>query len=186
MDKGSNISFPLDSGSTVYNGSGISVGGKASTDILHAAGGTTKIKTLNGESMLGEGNIVIDPSSVPVSLSWYNRTSSQQDATINLTIGDTTVNLFPNIFKLFKAGKVSTSESLSIELTANPGVSGVPQVPTSLCQWSIPLADSNTAGIISSEDKAKLDNLSDPKNLLAYGVEWDSTNSSPVLTRSSK
>lgn len=41
-------------------------------------------------------------------------------------IGDTTVNLFPNIFKLFKAGKVSTSESLSIELTANPGVSGVP------------------------------------------------------------
>lgn len=145
MDKGSNISFPLDSGSTVYNGSGISVGGKASTDILHAAGGTTKIKTLNGESMLGEGNIVIDPSSVPVSLSWYNRTSSQQDATINLTIGDTTVNLFPNIFKLFKAGKVSTSESLSIELTANPGVSGVPQVPTSLCQWSIPLADSNTA-----------------------------------------
>lgn len=183
MDKGSNISFPLDSGSTVYNGSGISVGGKASTDILHAAGGTTKIKTLNGESMLGEGNIVIDPSSVPVSLSWYNRTSSQQDATINLTIGDTTVNLFPNIFKLFKAGKVSTSESLSIELTANPGVSGVPQVPTSLCQWSIPLADSNTAGIISSEDKAKLDNLSDPKNLLAYGVEWDSTNSSPVLTR---
>lgn len=137
MDKGSNISFPLDSGSTVYNGSGISVGGKASTDILHAAGGTTKIKTLNGESMLGEGNIVIDPSSVPVSLSWYNRTSSQQDATINLTIGDTTVNLFPNIFKLFKAGKVSTSESLSIELTANPGVSGVPQVPTSLCQWSI-------------------------------------------------
>ena len=183
MDKGSNISFPLDSGSTVYNGSGISVGGKASTDILHAAGGTTKIKTLNGESMLGEGNIVIDPSSVPVSLSWYNRTSSQQDATINLTIGDTTVNLFPNIFKLFKAGKVSTSESLSIELTANPGVSGVPQVPTSLCQWSIPLADSNTAGIISSEDKAKLDNLSDPKNLLAYGVEWDSTNSSPVLAR---
>lgn len=125
MDKGSNISFPLDSGSTVYNGSGISVGGKASTDILHAAGGTTKIKTLNGESMLGEGNIVIDPSSVPVSLSWYNRTSSQQDATINLTIGDTTVNLFPNIFKLFKAGKVSTSESLSIELTANPGVSVV-------------------------------------------------------------
>lgn len=103
--------------------------------------------------------------------------------TIDLTIGDTTVNLFPNIFKLFKAGKVSTSESLSIELTANPGVSGVPQVPTSLCQWSIPLADSNTAGIISSEDKAKLDNLSDPKNLLAYGVEWDSTNSSPVLTR---
>lgn len=75
MDKGSNISFPLDSGSTVYNGSGISVGGKASTDILHAAGGTTKIKTLNGESMLGEGNIVIDPSSVPVSLSWYNRTT---------------------------------------------------------------------------------------------------------------
>lgn len=90
MDKGSNISFPSDSGSTVYNGSGISVGGKASTDILHAAGGTTKIKTLNGESILGEGNIVIDPSSVPVS---------------------------------------------------------------------------------------------DPKNLLAYGVEWDSTNSSPVLTR---
>ena len=45
------------------------------------------------------------------------------------------------------------------------------------------MADSNTAGIISSEDKAKLDNLSDPKNLLAYGVEWDSTNSSPVLTR---
>lgn len=73
MDKGSNISFPLDSGSTVYNGSGISVGGKASTDILHAAGGTTKIKTLNGESMLGEGNIVIDPSSVPVSLSWYKK-----------------------------------------------------------------------------------------------------------------
>lgn len=42
MDKGSNISFPLDSGSTVYNGSGISVGGKASTDILHAAGYITK------------------------------------------------------------------------------------------------------------------------------------------------
>ena len=45
------------------------------------------------------------------------------------------------------------------------------------------MADSNTAGIISSEDKAKLDNLSVPKYLLAYGVEWDSTNSSPVLTR---
>lgn len=44
MDKGSNISFPSDSGSTVYNGSGISVGGKASTDILHAAGGTTNCK----------------------------------------------------------------------------------------------------------------------------------------------
>lgn len=52
MDKGSSISFPLDSGSTVYNGFGVSVGGKASTDILHAAGGTTKVKTLNGESIL--------------------------------------------------------------------------------------------------------------------------------------
>lgn len=58
MDKGSNISFPSDSGSTVYNGSGISVGGKASTDILHAAGGTTKIKTLNGESILGEEDMI--------------------------------------------------------------------------------------------------------------------------------
>lgn len=75
MDKGSNISFPLDSGSTVYNGSGISVGGKASTDILHAAGGTTKIKTLNGESMLGEGKLPRGKHEIGFKeLSWNKKT----------------------------------------------------------------------------------------------------------------
>lgn len=158
---------------------------KASTDILHAAGGTTKIKTLNGESMLGEGNIVIDPFKCFQYLqAGIIRTSSQQDATINLTIGDHSKPISLIYSNYFKAGKVSTSESLSIELTANPGVSGVPQVPTSLCQWSIPFWLTVIPQVLY-QVRIRLSQITylTQKNLLAYGVEWDSTNSSPVLTR---
>lgn len=38
---------------------GIFIKDKTSSDLLHAAGGTTKLKTINSQSLLGEGNIEI-------------------------------------------------------------------------------------------------------------------------------
>lgn len=170
-----NITFPQEKG--------IVISGKSDSDLLTATGKSTTLKTINGTTLFGSDNIEIDTSNVPVSLEWYKRNSLSEEATINLNIGRSKVNLFPNIFNLFTSGIAHTQTSLYLELSANPGAGSLPQAPTSLCQWKIPLADNNTAGIISSKDKSKLDSLSDPKNLLAYGVEWDYTNNSPILTR---
>ena len=41
----------------------ITVSGKTSTDLLNAAGGTTVLKTIGGESLLGEGNIELATNS---------------------------------------------------------------------------------------------------------------------------
>ena len=38
---------------------GISIRNKTSSDLLNAAGSTTKLKTINSQSLLGEGNIEI-------------------------------------------------------------------------------------------------------------------------------
>lgn len=170
-----NITFPQEKG--------IVISGKSDSDLLTATGKSTTLKTINGTTLFGSDNIEIDTSNISVSLEWYKRDSLSEEATINLNIGRSKVNLFPNIFNLFTSGIAHTQTSLYLKLSANPGVSSSPQAPTSLCQWKIPLADNNTAGIISSKDKSKLDSLSDPKNLLAYGVEWDYTNNSPILTR---
>lgn len=170
-----NITFPQEKG--------IVISGKSDSDLLTATGKSTTLKTINGTTLFGSDNIEIDTSNISVSLEWYKRNSLSEEATINLNIGRSKVNLFPNIFNLFTSGIAHTQTSLYLELSANPGVGSLPQAPTSLCQWKIPLADNNTAGIISSKDKSKLDSLSDPKNLLAYGVEWDYTNNSPILTR---
>ena len=170
-----NITFPQEKG--------IVISGKSDSDLLTATGKSTTLKTINGTTLFGSDNIEIDTSNISVSLEWYKRNSLSEEATINLNIGRSKVNLFPNIFNLFTSGIAHTQTSLYLELSANPGAGSLPQAPTSLCQWKIPLADNNTAGIISSKDKSKLDSLSDPKNLLAYGVEWDYTNNSPILTR---
>lgn len=66
----------LDSGSTVSHGislfdsstdksadftlEGITLKDKTNQDLLHAAGGTTKLKTINGQSLLGSGNITLE------------------------------------------------------------------------------------------------------------------------------
>lgn len=161
-----NITFPQEKG--------IVISGKSDSDLLTATGKSTTLKTINGTTLFGSDNIEIDTSNISVSLEWYKRNSLSEEATINLNIGRSKVNLFPNIFNLFTSGIAHTQTSLYLELSANPGAGSLPQAPTSLCQWKIPLADNNTAGIISSKDKSKLDSLSDPKNLLAYGVDFNS------------
>lgn len=108
MDKGSNISFPSDSGSTVYNGSGISVGGKASTDILHAAGGTTKVKTLNGESILGEGNIAVND--IINIYDWYIGISVTNRELFVLHMSITGISLFIILYLYVKSHKKLTIE----------------------------------------------------------------------------
>lgn len=66
----------LDSGSTVSHGislfdsstdksadftlEGITLKDKTNQDLLHAAGGTTKLKTINGQSLFGSGNITLE------------------------------------------------------------------------------------------------------------------------------
>lgn len=50
--------------STNYNGPiGVHIDGKTEKDILTAAGSTTQLKTINGQSILGEGNIQINTTS---------------------------------------------------------------------------------------------------------------------------
>jgi len=44
-------------GSASFTRSGITIDGKTTSDLLHAAGGTTTLKTINGESLLGSGDI---------------------------------------------------------------------------------------------------------------------------------
>lgn len=41
---------------------GILIAGKTSSDLLHADGGTTTLKTINGQSLLGSGDITIEQS----------------------------------------------------------------------------------------------------------------------------
>lgn len=48
---------------TQYALGGILIAGKTSSDLLHADGGTTTLKTINGESLLGTGDITIEQSS---------------------------------------------------------------------------------------------------------------------------
>ena len=50
---------PYGRGGSRISARGFSIAGKSNTDLLHAAGGTTVLKTIGGESLLGEGNIEI-------------------------------------------------------------------------------------------------------------------------------
>ena len=43
---------------------GIFIKDKTASDLLHAAGGTTTLKTINGESLLGSGDITIPAPTV--------------------------------------------------------------------------------------------------------------------------
>ena len=72
MKSGSMILGPAISGtlglyiipSTNYDGPiGVTIDGKTEKDILTAAGSTTQLKTINGQSILGEGNIQINTTS---------------------------------------------------------------------------------------------------------------------------
>ena len=44
-------------GSATFTRSGVTIDGKTTSDLLNAAGGTTVLKTIGGESLLGTGNI---------------------------------------------------------------------------------------------------------------------------------
>lgn len=69
-----------------YGGSGgIYIKGKTSSDLLHAAGGTTTLKTINGESLLGSGDITTPTPTVNAASGtrtiWTGTQSEYEDVT---------------------------------------------------------------------------------------------------------
>lgn len=49
---------PSNFNQAIYKSTGITFRNKTASDLLHAAGGTTTLKTINGESLLGSGDII--------------------------------------------------------------------------------------------------------------------------------
>ena len=68
---GINVFDESDTSITLYK-SGIKFSNKTSSDLLHAAGGTTTLKTINNTSLLGTGNIEVPTINTPVRISTEN------------------------------------------------------------------------------------------------------------------
>ena len=99
MDKGSNISFPLDSGSTVYNGSGISVGGKASTDILKLGEGMVAEARLKSKNLYKVELYLLKIMPMVIALAYLvNTVSSYFGVDIPILASIAGMSLIPLIF----------------------------------------------------------------------------------------
>lgn len=100
------------------------------------------------------------------------------DNLVNNTAGYVTDDTIANstTFGLVKtSGEADESNGQNYDLK---GTGDVPHV-------SIPVATTETDGLMSAEDKTALDKVSNiqPEDIFAYGVEWDITVADPVLTR---
>lgn len=133
---------------------GIKLDGKTSSDLLHAAGGTTTLKTINGESLLGSGDIALDAEHI----------------TVKDTLGYFSGNNVESALQ-------EIAQPLDTHLqNMTSGLRHIPSggAPNNILAWD-------------SEGTAKWENLSNIEvstdDLLAYGVQWDTTVSDPVLTR---
>lgn len=63
---GGEMTGAITSGITTYGSSGVIIEDKTENDLLNAAGGTTTLKTVNGQSIFGDGNIEINSDNVYV------------------------------------------------------------------------------------------------------------------------
>ena len=61
---GGEMTGSITSGITTYGSSGVIIEDKTENDLLNAAGSTTTLKTVNGQSIFGEGNIEINSGDV--------------------------------------------------------------------------------------------------------------------------
>ena len=61
---GGEMTGAITSGITTYGSSGVIIENKTENDLLNAAGSTTTLKTVNGQSIFGEGNIEINSGDV--------------------------------------------------------------------------------------------------------------------------
>ena len=86
---------------------GVSVTGKTSSDLLHAAGGTTTLKTINNNSLLGSGNI-----EVPTTESIQDITGSNTYTGANYISKET--NLTDAVIQLDEEIK-ATNDNLALE-----------------------------------------------------------------------
>ena len=134
--------------------SGITIPSKTSSDLLHAAGGTTTLKTINGESLLGSGDIALDAEHISVK------------DTLGYFSGNNVESALQEI-----------AQPLDTHLQNNtPGMKHIPSggAANQILAW----------GANGTAKWENLSNIEvSTEDMLAYGVEWDVTVSDPQLTR---
>ena len=150
---GINVFDESDTSITLYK-SGIKFSNKTSSDLLHAAGGTTTLKTINGESLLGSGDIALDAEHI----------------TVKDTLGYFSGNNVESALQ-------EIAQPLDTHLQNNtPGMKHIPSggAANQILAW----------GANGTAKWENLSNIEvSTEDMLAYGVEWDVTVSDPQLTR---
>ena len=133
---------------------GITIPSKTSSDLLNAAGGTTTLKTINGESLLGSGDIALDAEHI----------------TVKDTLGYFSGNNVESALQ-------EIAQPLDTHLQNNtPGMKHIPSggAANQILAW----------GANGTAKWENLSNIEvSTEDMLAYGVEWDVTVSDPQLTR---
>ena len=133
---------------------GIFIKDKTTSDLLHAAGGTTTLKTINGESLLGSGDIALDAEHI----------------TVKDTLGYFSGNNVESALQ-------EIAQPLDTHLQNNtPGMKHIPSggAANQILAW----------GANGTAKWENLSNIEvSTEDMLAYGVEWDVTVSDPQLTR---
>ena len=139
---------------TTYTKDGVTIPKKTSSDLLNAAGGTTTLKTINGESLLGSGDIALDAEHI----------------TVKDTLGYFSGNNVESALQ-------EIAQPLDTHLQNNtPGMKHIPSggAANQILAW----------GANGTAKWENLSNIEvSTEDMLAYGVEWDVTVSDPQLTR---
>lgn len=130
-----------------YNG--ITLKDKTTNDLLNAAGSTSTLKTINNESLLGDGNIEIVPS--------YNNATTTED------------------------GLMSAEDKAKLDgIEENANNYTHPDEPG----WKhIPAGGTTGQVLVNGGDGVAVWENLNIEDLLSYGVEWDVTVADPALTR---
>lgn len=163
---GGEMTGTITSGITTYGSSGVIIEDKTENDLLNAAGSTTTLKTVNGQSIFGEGNIEINSGDV--------FPENGEEGQVLTKTADGTAWKDPQA--AFPEGG-TTGQVL--KKTAE-GVEWANDTDTTYQN-----ATQDTSGLMSSADKTKLDNLIEIPNggtegqvlkKTSTGVEWGNDN----------
>lgn len=217
---GGEMTGTITSGITTYGSSGVIIEDKTENDLLNAAGSTTTLKTVNGQSIFGKGNIEINTGDVfpeggetgqvlkktAEGVEWANDTdttyqnATQDTAGLMSSSDKTKLDSLISIPTGGTDGQVLTKTSDGVAWENVQTGSSFPEGGTvgqvlkktdGGTEWAddnnttYENASQSTAGLMSSADKTKLDNLIEIPNggtegqvlkKTSTGVEWGNDN----------
>ena len=158
----------MEGGEMTIMRSGITIADKTSSDLLNAAGGTTTLKTINGQSLLGSGDITIEGGGTADSVDWDNITNKPTIPTVQSSY---TAGMSNYIYSNYTDSQHRALTDLQIVRSGDTvnveGRSWGQPSSISMKMFTIPTASASFAGLMSTTDKTKLDGI----NLSSYATQ---------------